>query len=166
MRTAFTATAEVDAPPERVWSTLVDWDRAPAWMAGVDVLRADGPVAPGTTLTFSGAGGDDRAASLVEVDADRLLVLRSTHGGVVAEYRYELVPLVGGTRVELTASWAPEGLLGRAVGRVAADAMRRTDSDQPAALCAVVAAGSSDDGDATAADTSDAGDADGTDVRA
>ena len=38
-----TETVDVDAPPERVWAALVDWNRQGEWMLATDVRTVGGP---------------------------------------------------------------------------------------------------------------------------
>ena len=67
MTTAFTAETTVDQPVDAVWDRLVEWDTAHRWMPGVEAVRAQGPVAPGTTVVFT-ARGKQRLATIAAVD--------------------------------------------------------------------------------------------------
>ncbi len=140
MDEVFSAVAVIALPRATVWSALTDWSRAPDWMDGVERVRADGPVAPGTVLTFT-SGGRDRESSIVIAEPGRSLVIRSALRGVVAEYAYELEDSAdGGTRVSLVATCTVTGFR-RVFGPVLHDAMRRTDSGQLEALRGVLEAG-------------------------
>lgn len=138
MDEVFAAEAVIAAPRDEVWSALTDWSRVPDWMDGVEELRASGPVAPGTVLTFT-TGGRDRDSSIVMAEPGRALVIRSVLRGVTAEYAYELEDVAGGTKVSLAATCTITGMR-RLFGPVLHDAMRRTDSGQLEALRQLVEA--------------------------
>lgn len=139
MDEVFAAEAVIAAPRDEVWAALTDWSRVPDWMDGVEQLRASGPVAPGTILTFT-TRGRDRDSSIVVAEPGRSLVIRSVLRGVTAEYAYELDDVDEGTSVSLVATCAITGMR-RVFGPVLHDAMRRTDSRQLEALRAVLEAG-------------------------
>ncbi len=128
MTEVFTAQAVVDRPVEEVWARLVDLERAPAWMSGVDRLRVLGPVTAGTSVVFS-ARGRDRTSTITALDPGRSLTLRSVQGGVTADYTYTCTPAEGGTRVELIARTRMTGGM-RLLGRVVRAAIRRADRGQ------------------------------------
>ncbi|MEL6981284.1 MAG: SRPBCC domain-containing protein [Actinomycetota bacterium] len=46
----FETTTTIDAPPERVWTTLLQTDQWPAWGAGIE--RVDGRLGPDQKLTL------------------------------------------------------------------------------------------------------------------
>lgn len=135
----FDAETVIAAPRTAVWAALTDWSRAPEWMDGVEELAADGPVAPGTVLTFT-ANGRARRSSILDVAPSEALTIRSELRGVVADYAYALEDDPEGTRVSLVATCATTGLQ-RLFGPVLRDAMRRTDSSQLEALRTVVEGG-------------------------
>lgn len=135
----FAAEAVIAAPRDQVWAALTDWSLVPDWMDGVEALRADGPVAPGTVLTFT-SGGRDRDSAIVAAEPGRCLVIRSVLRGVTAEYAYELQDAADGTVVSLVATCTITGLR-RMFGPVLHDAMRRTDSGQLEALRALLEPG-------------------------
>lgn len=136
MDQVFDAETVIAAPRDRVWAALTDWSQAPRWMDGVEQLAADGPVAAGTTLTFT-TGGRDRCSAIVAATTHEALTIRSELRGVTADYAYALVDDPGGTRVSLVATCVTSGVQ-RLFGPVLKDAMRRTDSRQLEALRAVV----------------------------
>lgn len=137
MTQVFASETMIGRPRAEVWAALTDWDRAPGWMDGVESLRADGPVEPGTTLTFR-TGGRDRSSSIGAADPGRSLVIRSQLRGVSSEYAYELHDdEAGGTRVTLVAQCTATGVH-RLLGPALRDAMRRTDSGQLEALRSLV----------------------------
>lgn len=128
MTLAFTCETRVDAPPERGWAALTDWDHAPRWMAGIDDARASGPTRPGMQVRFT-ARGRERRAEVVPADPATTLVLRSVQGGVTADYAYVLVADGGATRVALEADCRTRGpwtLVAPVLRRVLA----RTDGGQ------------------------------------
>ena len=140
MPTAFTATTEVARPDGVVWATLTDWDRAQAWLPGATDLRADGPTAPGTTLTFTARRGQ-RRATITEVDPGREVVLRSEQGPVTADYRYRVTSNgLGLATVTLVAECTVQGPLAL-LGPLLRRSLRRADGGQLEALRAVVEAG-------------------------
>lgn len=132
MREVFAAEAVIGAPRARVWATLTDWSCAPQWMDGVESLRSEGPLAPGTVLTFT-SGGRDRDSSVVAVQPPTSLVIRSVLRGWTTEYAYELRDTEAGTHVALVATCATTGVR-RLLEPLLHDAMRRTDSGQLDAL--------------------------------
>jgi carbon monoxide dehydrogenase subunit G len=125
--TAFTVSATIDRPAAEVWTRLTDWPAAPAWMSGVDSIRANG-----AELTFR-TRGRDRTGRIEIVEPGRTVVVHSAQGAVTAAYTYACEPDGDRTRVTLTAdcraggAWRPFGALLRA-------ALRRADSGQISAL--------------------------------
>ena len=91
MKTAFTDEQAIDVAPDVVWSRLTDWAQAARWMPGVESMRADGPLAPGTELRFV-ARGKERTSTITAVEPGRSLTLRSVVGGVTADYTYTVRP--------------------------------------------------------------------------
>ena len=137
MEQVFAAETVIAAPRAEVWAALTDWARAPQWMDGVEALDADGPVAPGTVLTFTSNGRGRESAIVAAVPAEAMTI-RSVLRGVTADYAYALEDDPGGgTRVSLVATCATSGLQ-RLLGPVLKDAMRRTDSGQLEALRSVI----------------------------
>ncbi|MEO1061831.1 MAG: SRPBCC family protein [Actinomycetota bacterium] len=133
MATAFESEAHIRRPIEEVWAVLVDWARAPEWMAGIDAISAAGDVAVGTRLTFT-ARGKERPAEIVELDVGRRLSIRSEQGPVTATYRYELEPSTeAATWLRLRADCEVRGPLG-VLAPLIRRTLRRTDGGQPAAL--------------------------------
>lgn len=133
MKQAFSVDETIARPAEAVWQAMVDWEHAGRWMHGIDRLEAQGPLAPGTTLTFH-TRGKTRQAEIAVCEPGERLVLRSRQGAVEAEYAYALEPLdPERTRVSLTARCAVSGPLS-----LFAPMLRwlvaRTDGDQIAAL--------------------------------
>ena len=134
MTVAFTSATTIGHPVGPVWNRLVDWDSAAQWMSGVDALRAEGPVAAGTTLVFT-ARGKERRGSIVAVEPGRSVTLRSIQGGVTADYAYECVDQGRGTRVSLVADCSMTGPF-RLLGPLIRFAIRRADGGQLDAFAA------------------------------
>ena len=141
----FHAEATIDRPVADVWATLTDWSGLARWMAGIDEVRADGPTTAGTTLTFR-SRGKDRTSTLLDVVDGTSVTLRSTQGGVTADYRYVLSPSpssdggAGGTRATLDAECTATGLF-RPLQGIIGRAMARADGGQMDALKALVESG-------------------------
>ena len=89
---AFAVEATIARSVKDVWAALTAWCTAHRWMAGIEHVRAGGPTAPGTTLTFR-ARGKDRVAEITAAEDERAVVIRSVQGGVTADYRYGVEPL-------------------------------------------------------------------------
>ncbi|MDY7106860.1 MAG: SRPBCC family protein [Actinomycetota bacterium] len=129
MSQAFAVETTIDRPAIEVWATLTDWDHAHRWMTGIDGIRANGDTAPGTTLTFH-ARGKDRPAEIASLVPGRAVTVRSTQGGVTADYAYEVSPVDDATtRVTLVADCRTSGLWA-ALSPLVRRALRRTDGGQ------------------------------------
>lgn len=137
MTTAFTATTTVGHPVGTVWERLVDWDTAHRWMPGVGAVRAEGPVAAGSTVVFT-SRGKERRATIAALEPGRSITLRSVQGGVTADYTYECVADGPATRVGLMADCSMTGPV-RLLAPVIRYAIRRADGGQMAAFAATFA---------------------------
>lgn len=100
------AVTHVEAPPERVWAALVDWESQPAWMADAHWVRllSEQREGVGTRLRCR----TDIAFGL-RVDDDMVItgwqpseVMEVTHEGPVIRGvgAFELSPTAHGTRLE------------------------------------------------------------------
>lgn len=134
MTEAFSAETTIDRPVEEVWERLVDWDEAARWMSGVEGLRAQGPTAVGTALVFT-SRGKQRSSQIAAMDPGRSITLRSTQGGVTADYVYACAPHGDGTRVSLVADCRMSGPV-RLLGPVIRSAIRKADGGQLDAFAA------------------------------
>jgi carbon monoxide dehydrogenase subunit G len=134
MTVAFTAATTIGHPADQVWDRLTDWSSAAQWMPGVDALRAEGPVAAGTTLVFT-ARGKERRGSIVAVEPGRSVTVRSIQGGVTADYAYGCVGHGHTTRVSLVADCSITGPW-RLLGPLIRFAIRRADGGQLDAFAA------------------------------
>jgi uncharacterized membrane protein len=110
----------IDAPTEKVWSHIEDYEHFPAYMShvrevrregdGLSHWRVDGPF--GTSVEWD--------AELVEVRPDEALVWRSTHGAPVQHTGYiELEPDGDGSHLQVHLYYNPlAGMAGHAVARI------------------------------------------------
>ncbi len=136
MATAFEVGARIDRSPAEVWAVLTDWERAPEWMDGIESMGSDGGLAEGAQLTFV-ARGKERTSVIAALDPESSLTLRSTQGGVVADYRYDLTADGDGTAMKLTADCSTSGVW-VVFGPLLRRLVRRADSGQLEALKTVV----------------------------
>ena len=121
---------EIQMPASEVWEGLTDWENACKWMPGVEGMVADGETAAGTTLTFR-ARGAERSSTVVHCDTGSSIVLRSTQGGVTADYRHEVHDIDGrSSRVTLVADCHVTGLWWRIVSPLLRIAIRSSDGKQ------------------------------------
>lgn len=134
MTEAFSAETTIHRPVEEVWERLVNWDDAAQWMPGVDGLRAQGPTAVGTALVFT-SRRKQRSSQIAAMDPGRSITLRSTQGGVTADYVYACAPHGDGTRVSLVADCRMTGPV-RLLGPVIRSAIRKADGGQLDAFAA------------------------------
>ncbi|MEL7207027.1 MAG: SRPBCC family protein [Actinomycetota bacterium] len=133
MAEAFTSSATIERPREEVWATLTDWSKVPAWMQHINSMRADGPTSAGTQLWFE-ARGKERPSMIADLREGESLTLRSTQGGVTADYHYRLTSLdATTTRLDLRAECATSGAWSL-VGPLLRFMMARSDRGQPEAL--------------------------------
>lgn len=138
MAKAFSARATIDRPIEEVWASLIDWDKAPRWMRGIDSMSSDGETTVGTRLEFV-ARGRERTSEVVGLEPGRSVTLRSVQGGVSADYAYRLEPVSPeATAITLDATCDADGLGWRIAGPLIRFAMRRSDGGQLDALKAEV----------------------------
>ena len=129
---------EIQRPAAEVWEALTDWKNAHKWMPGVEGMSAEGETAEGTKLLFR-ARGAERSSEIVHCDEGKSIVLRSTQGGVTADYRYEVRDVDGrSTRVTLVADCQVTGLLLRIVSPLLRIAIRMSDGKQLRLLKAMI----------------------------
>ncbi len=137
MTTAFTTTTTVGYPVGTVWERLVEWDAAHRWMPGVEAVRAEGPIAAGSTVVFT-ARGKERRATVAALEPGRSITLRSVQGAVTADYTYECVTEGPATRVSLVADCVMTGPA-QLLAPVIRYAIRRADGGQLATFAATFA---------------------------
>lgn len=128
----------IDRPADEVWAVLTDWSGAVRWMNGIESMSIDGETAEGSQVRFF-TRGKERSSLITQCDPGRSLTLRSTQGGVSADYSYAVEPLdETRCRVSLEADCHFTGLRYRALAPLIRLAIRRTDGGQIAALKRVV----------------------------
>src|ERR1700741_722744 len=111
------------APAERVWAGLLDGRSWSLWNPGVEWMTVEGPLEPGTVVTFKPKGAPQTASRIEAVEPERRLALLVTIGPVAAlRLVWELTPREGGTalvqRVAISGPLAGV-LLRRAAERIA-----------------------------------------------
>ena len=107
---------DVNAPAERVWSALVDWDRHDAWML---LTRATGGAAVGESIeAFTGIGrfGFLDRMTIVVWEPPRRAVVRHTGRVVRGSGAFEVREVSAGRSTVVWSEWVdlPLGVLGRA----------------------------------------------------
>jgi len=107
---------DVNAPAERVWSALVDWDRHDAWML---LTRATGGAAVGESIeAFTGIGrfGFLDRMTIVVWEPPHRAVVRHTGRVVRGSGAFEVRELSAGRSTVVWSEWVdlPLGVLGRA----------------------------------------------------
>jgi uncharacterized protein YndB with AHSA1/START domain len=85
------------SPVEEVWSAMTEAERLEDWFANDVELD----LRPGGRASFRWENGEERAAVVEEVDAERRLGLRWTEGGSVV---LELAEVPDGTRLRVVES--------------------------------------------------------------
>ena len=136
MTTVISDARRIHATVADVWELLTDWDTASSWM-GVEGLQLDGPLVRGARLTFR-SRGKEHSSTIEQIDAPRLLVLRSTQGSVTADYTYRLGEIAPDlTEVSLLAELSVGGAM-RLVSPMIAAAIRRADGRQLARFVELV----------------------------
>lgn len=117
------ATVHVEAPPQRVWDVLVDWENQPRWMVDARTVKVTSPHRVGSDVTIVCA--TDIALGIVvddpmlvtEWDEPRVLGVRHLGGIIRGVGAFELTETPYGTAL----TWweeaqMPFGPLGEAVG--------------------------------------------------
>jgi carbon monoxide dehydrogenase subunit G len=112
---AFTHAVSVPAPPAEVFPWLLDTDKVPRWVEGVQAYEVvgGGPVGPAAklrqTLTVSGMTLT-MELDVVEYDPPSSAVTRSELKGIAAESVYRVEPEGEGARVTQTVELDAKGL--------------------------------------------------------
>jgi uncharacterized protein YndB with AHSA1/START domain len=119
--------AQLDAPPERVYAFVSDPANLRLWQAGVISAERTSPAPTVTGSTgravFEVMGQRVTADTTVrEAVPDRRLVLASSVSGMAVTASLELVPSDGGTRVTLTSEVQAESIFLAPLERLVADA--------------------------------------------
>lgn len=91
---------DIDAPPAKVWALISDFRRMPDWSPQCRVMKALGPVRPGTrTLNLNRRNRMfwPTTCTVVDVIPEKRLAFRVDINGTI--WSYELAPTNQGTRV-------------------------------------------------------------------
>ena len=133
MKRAFEVETTIDRAIDEVWTELTDWKRAPAWMNGIDSMRAENGTEVGGILTFE-SRGKTRRSEIAALEPGRMIALDTVQGAVNARYTYRLEPAGNTTRARLTAELGTAGFPASWFAPLIRLAVRRTDSGQLEAL--------------------------------
>lgn len=94
------AEIDIDASPEKVWALVSDLSRMPKWSPQCKVMKAFGPLRPGTkTINVNRRNFLfwPTTSRVTEVVPERKLAFRVNENNTV--WAYELVPTATGTRL-------------------------------------------------------------------
>lgn len=89
----------ISASADAVWSVLVDFRKWPEWMLLIHRAELEGPLKPGSILSWSIAELDIRS-ELVDVEPGRLLSWQGTSGTQVGRHIWTLLPDKSGVVVD------------------------------------------------------------------
>jgi hypothetical protein len=133
-----TTHVEIDAPPERVWDVLTDFDRYDEWNPFMRIAgRANEGAHLHVELVPPGARTARFRPSVTRSDPDRELRWQGhlwTRGLFDGEHRFVLEPLDDGTRTSLTHAESVSGALTPIIWRLVGDATERGFEAMNAAL--------------------------------
>jgi uncharacterized membrane protein len=122
----FSITVDIQAPAERVWAVMSDFERWPEWTPTVTSIRrlGNGPIGPGSRLMIRQPKLPPAMWKLTEIEEGRRFVWVTTSPGVsvVARHWVEAVE-GGGSRATLSIEFC--GVLGGLVGRMTAKLNQR-----------------------------------------
>ena len=123
----------VDAPPDRVWNEVVDFEARPLWAPRVKQARIvdGGPLKEGSRIRLK-IGRDRFTPTVVEIRPPGRLTLLVRGPGFRVNHVYELRPAGDTTSLTLTGHYS--GLIGRLVARFMRRSVRRDLTDELAAL--------------------------------
>ncbi|MGD0560991.1 MAG: SRPBCC family protein [Streptosporangiaceae bacterium] len=94
-------TAQTDAAPERLWRRWANIAGWPEWNAGIGRIRASGPLAVGTTISFGAPDEDDDVTvTITELTDGQSFTDQAVLGDAVIRTIHRVEPLDdGGARV-------------------------------------------------------------------
>lgn len=92
------ASIQINAPREKVWNVLTDFDRWPEWQKSVSAASLDEKLAIGSSFRWKG-GGMNIVSTFTDVKAPRTIVWKGKAFGMQARHRWELTPNENGTVV-------------------------------------------------------------------
>lgn len=125
------AEIDIDAPPERVWEVLTQFEKWPQWNPDVKSMSYEGPLVPGTQFRWK-AGPGKIVSTLDRVEPPRYI---SWHGRTLtidAYHEWWLEPRGGGTHVRTEESFF--GALARLGRRPLQNALDKSFADGVAHL--------------------------------
>jgi hypothetical protein len=133
-----TTRVEIDAPPERVWAVLTDFERYHEWNPFMNVVGRANDGARLHVELFPPGGRTSRfRPTVTRVDAPRELRWLghlATAGLFDGEHRFVLDPIDGGSRTSLTHAESVSGVLAPVVWRFVDTATGRGFEAMNAAL--------------------------------
>jgi hypothetical protein len=133
-----TTRVEIDAPPERVWAVLTDFERYHEWNPFMNVAgRANDGARLHVELSPPGGRTSRFRPTVTRVDAPRELRWLGhlgTAGLFDGEHRFVLDPIDGGSRTSLTHAESVSGVLAPVVWRFVDTATGRGFEAMNAAL--------------------------------
>ena len=111
-QTNFSATAEIAAPPQLIWSVMANVKLWPEWTPSVRhvTLLTPGPLRVGSRVRLRQPGFPPARWRVTELEVDRGFTWVSGAPGLRVVARHRIEPLDGGCRVTLAISY--DGLLG------------------------------------------------------
>ncbi|SIO26779.1 Polyketide cyclase / dehydrase and lipid transport [Rhodovulum sp. ES.010] len=83
---------------ERVWHSLIDFERWPSWNDAVHRVALDGPLAEGSTVHWTTARGLTLSTTLTRLDPYARIAWAGSVGAMQAGYQLSLEPRDGMTR--------------------------------------------------------------------
>ncbi len=93
----------ISADPSTVWRRLTDISNWGKWTRLIKHAAVYGPIKSGTELKFD-SDKWDFSGTIIEVEPERLLVIKAKTIGITVESRCELAPLDSSTTVTMTLS--------------------------------------------------------------
>lgn len=99
----------INAPVEKVWQLLTDFDRWPQWQEAVKSSKMEGSLAPGGIFRWN-SGGMNLVSTLKVVEPQRSVGWNGQGMGTQAIHVWHLESAAGGTRViteESLSGWLP-----------------------------------------------------------
>ena len=114
----FSITVDIDAPPERVWEVISDFERWPEWTPSVrSIQRLDtGSPAPGSRVRIKQPKLPDAVWELTAFEADHSFTWKTGSLGVYVTARHSVEAAGRGSRATLSLRF--EGSLSAVVARL------------------------------------------------